>query len=226
MNNVINYESEKDILIEEYIFGHHFTIYYVTDGYSALPITTVANYKFSKNDDCGEYGEEYGAFAPDYKIDTEIMCKLNNIMDNVLKNLENAGNPYLGILGMDCVVSREGELYINGFKNFMEECSCPVVLDIIEEDLIELINSCINGYFSDEYNEIKTNDYAGIGIRATSSSPITEINDEIDFLSEEMKSCILYKKGATLKSAKNFLYEELEHFGNNIKYRTDIAQTK
>ena len=61
-------KGEDKIVLEDYVYGHEFTFYVVTDGYSALHLATVANYKFAEDGDGGILTSGVGAFTPDYKV--------------------------------------------------------------------------------------------------------------------------------------------------------------
>lgn len=46
-------KGEDKVVFEDYVFGHEFTVYVVTDGYNAVHLATVANYKFAEDGDGG-----------------------------------------------------------------------------------------------------------------------------------------------------------------------------
>ena len=105
--------DEKKVVLEDYVYGHEFTFYAVTDGYSALPLMTVANYKFMENGNGGILTSGTGAFAPDYKVSKDIETSImNDVVVKVLQALERKGTPYLGILGIDCVLMPDGQYVV------------------------------------------------------------------------------------------------------------------
>ena len=112
--------DEKKVVLEDYVYGHEFTFYAVTDGYSALPLMTVANYKFMENGNGGILTSGTGAFAPDYKVSKDIETSImNDVVVKVLQALERKGTPYLGILGIDCVLMPDGQYVVLNFKPFL-----------------------------------------------------------------------------------------------------------
>ena len=64
--------------------------------------------------------------------------------------LEIEGNPYLGILGVNGVLTDDGKIFVLGWHSFMQDCDASAILEILDEDLYELFDSCIIGSFSDE----------------------------------------------------------------------------
>lgn len=102
-------KDENKVVLEDYVYGHEFTIYVVTDGYSALHLATVANYKFAEDGDGGILTSGVGAYTPDYKISSDIENSvMQNVVERVLASLQRKETPYLGVLGIDCVLTTDG----------------------------------------------------------------------------------------------------------------------
>ena len=76
--------GEQDILIQEYPYGADFTAYFITDGYSAVPLTTVRNFKFENADKSGKYTKGAGCYAPDYKVNNLILDRIGHILENIV----------------------------------------------------------------------------------------------------------------------------------------------
>jgi phosphoribosylamine-glycine ligase len=237
-------KNETDILVEEYTYGTDFTVYYVTDGYTAVKLSAVRNYKFTNDDNCGILTNGMGAFAPDYKISQTVLQRVDNVVRNTLASLEKNGTPYLGILGVDCTLTGEDKFYVNEFKPFFQDFDAPVILNLIEEDLYKLLQSCIDGIFSDEYETIEQNNLSSISAVVTSRhfnktiSGFENIEDieNIDFikfkrtpsgeyLTQRGEEFVITRSASTLSRAKKYLYEDLSeiHF-DGMRYRKDIGK--
>ncbi len=232
-------KNETNVLIEEFTHGHNFTIYYITDGYSALPISTVANYKFSENGDGGLLTNGMGCFAPDYKISEVVVSRVDNIVRNTLSALDRKGTPYLGILGVECTLTGEDKFFVNEFKPFLQNFDAAAVLNLIDDNLIEIFMACIDGLFADEYEEIKTNELSSVstvvmsrqnnkvikgfeGIDDIEILNITKTNDE-KYLTCKGEVFVITKTASTLNRAKNLIYEDLAQISfDGMKYRKDI----
>ena len=192
--------GEEDLIIEDYIYGTNFTVYYFTDGYSALPITAVANLKFATGDLEGDFTDGVGSYAPDYRISNKTLKKLKPLVDNILVNFEQKGNPYMGILGIECILTGDDEFLAEDLKPFFQNHDCRTVLNILEDDIIEIIYSCINGAFSDEYEIIKTNNLHSITAivsaqlenRLINNLDICEDIDNIDFIGIKQDGVNIY----------------------------------
>lgn len=236
-------KGETNLLIEDYVFGHDFTVYYITDGYSALPLGTVANYKFMKDGDSGILTNGMGCFAPDYKISQLVMARVENIIKNTLVSLDKKGSPYVGIMGIDCTLTGEDKFFVNGFRPFLQDFDASAILNSIDDDLIKIFNACIDGLFSDEYEDILSNNMASVSAVVLSKSENNLINgleliDDIEnvnfidisknkdgnYVTKGERAFVLTQTASTLARAKRKLYEDLSEISfEGMLYRKDIG---
>lgn len=240
---ILTSKGEADILIEEFIFGKSFTIYFITDGYSAVPLTSVGNYKFMLDGDGGILTNGSGCFAPDFKISQVVFSRIENIIRNTLVSLEKKGTPYIGMLGIECTLTGEDKFYVNEFKPVLQDHDATAVLNLLEDDLLKIFQACIDGFFADEYENIKTNDLTSVSATVFSRQnakvikgfeKIEDINN-IDFLNVKKTNNDIYlslkgpaftltKTAATISRARTYLYEDLEQISfEGMKYRKDIG---
>jgi phosphoribosylamine--glycine ligase len=100
-----------------------------------------------------------GACSPNFKlsIDDEYFI-MNNVIYPTLDYFEISGNPYLGILGVNGILSDDGNIFILGWIPFLQDCDCAAILENINDDLYSLFESCIIGSFSDEVDNINISD--------------------------------------------------------------------
>ena len=154
--------GEQKIVLEDYVYGHEFTLYVITDGYHVIPITTVANYKFTENGDGGIFTDGIGAYTPDYKISKEIENYImNSVVTPILTKSENDGAPYLGIIGVECVLTSDNKVITLNIKPFLSDHDAQAVLGLIDEDLISLFEACVTGSFED-YDNVKLSDMSAV----------------------------------------------------------------
>ena len=231
--------GETGVLIEEFTYGHNFTVYFMTDGYSAIPFATVGNYKLMEDGDGGLLTEGVACYAPDYKISQVIISRIENVVRNTLVSLDKKGEPYVGILGVDCTLTGEDKFYVNEFKSFMQNFDARAVLNSVEENLIDVFIACIQGLFADEYEQIKTNDLHSIssvvsarqGGKSIKWFELFDEKDNIDFiqynknLTVQGENIVLTRCASTLSRAKGYLYGDLSEINfDGVKYRKDICQ--
>lgn len=237
-------KNETEVLIEEFNCGHNFTVYYITDGYSAVPLISVCNYKFASDGDGGFLTNGAGCFAPDYKVSELVLARLENVVKNTLTSLERKNSPYMGFLGVDCTLTDEDTFIVNEFKPFLQDFDGSAVLNLIDDDLIRIFYACIDGLFADEYNQVNTTDYASVSVVVTSRQynkiikgfeNIDDINNVEfigvrtnsagDYLTEKGECFVLTRTASTLSRAREYLYDDLNQIKfDGMKYRSDICK--
>ncbi len=199
--------GEEKVIITEYAYGHTFTMYVVTDGYHAIPLTTVATSKFTEVDGGGLLTSGCACYSPDFKVSEEIQKKIfKNVVLNALTSLERKETPYVGILGIDAVVTGEDSYTVLEFRPFMQDVDMQTVLNCIDEDLVDLFEACANGFFADEYDDILTNDNQSVSVLVKSRKEGCIINN-LDLIECEV---------SFINTVKNEYFEYLSSKGNNF----------
>lgn len=236
-------KDENKVVFEDYVYGHEFTIYVVTDGYSALHLATVANYKFAEDGDGGILTSGVGAYTPDYKISSDIENSvMQNVVERVLASLQRKETPYLGVLGIDCVLTTDGNFVTLDFKPFLSDHDAEAVLNLVDENLLTLFEACAVGSFADDYEKIDVSDNSSVSCVISSrkkgeiikglelvESDITHFattkNKYFEYETVEGKTLVLTKTAKTLSRARKHLYEDVELISfSGKKCRNDICE--
>lgn len=236
-------KDENKVVLEDYVYGHEFTIYVVTDGYSALHLATVANYKFAEDGDGGILTSGVGAYTPDYKISSDIENSvMQNVVERVLVSLQRKETPYLGVLGIDCVLTTDGNFVTLDFKPFLSDHDAEAVLNLVDENLLTLFEACAVGSFADDYEKIDVSDNSSVSCVISSrkkgeiikglelvESDITHFattkNKYFEYETVEGKTLVLTKTAKTLSRARKHLYEDVELISfSGKKCRNDICE--
>lgn len=236
-------KGEDKIVLEDYIYGHEFTLYVVTDGYSALHLATVANYKFAEDGDGGILTSGVGAFTPDYKVSSIVENSvMQNVVTRVLESLQRKETPYLGILGVDCVLNNDGSFVTLDFKPFLSDHDADAVLNLVDENLLTLFEACAVGSFADDYEKIDVSENSSVSCVISSrkkgeiikgielvESDITHFattkNKYLEYETIEGKTLVLTKTAKTLSRARKHLYEDVGLISfSGKKCRKDICE--
>ncbi len=242
-------EKGKRIIIEDYIYGTPFSFYTITDGYKALPIGTSITYKHTLEGEGGQLTSGMGACSPNYKLTVENEYFLmDNVIYPTLDYLEIEGSPYLGILGINGILTDEGNLYILGWQSFMQDCDTQTILEILDEDLYKLFYSCVIGSFSDELDFIRLNDRfaASLVLSCKNKTNCENIISGLDNIDENTK-IVFYPSvsknryleyeanegavlsvtttSATAAGAVKKMYDEAQDISfNSVYFRKDICK--
>lgn len=245
--NDIFESGEKKVIIEDFVLGHEFSFYVITDGYKALPLGSVANYKYSLEGNGGLITPGIGAFVPDYKISKQVEKKiLQQIIYPALNTLARNHTPYVGILGVDCIMTSQDHIYAIEFNSFLQTPDSQGILTILDENLYDVMHACAIGSFADDYETIDISDnYAVSCVLSTIKKECTIIYglDELDeetqlahfntrkneYLEYETKgdrTLVVTRTAKTLSRATETLYDEISLINfEGMKYRKDIAES-
>lgn len=244
--------TEKKILIEDYIAGQEFSYYIITDGYNAMPVNSVVPYKSVLEGNGGSVTSGLGAYAPFYMIDRELEGRIfKSVIYPALDELSRNGNQYVGILGVDIILDRNGRLNVIEFNPFFKEPDAQCVLDLLNENLVQIMRAAITGSLVDDYKEISMKPLYSTSVVLSSGNYPSEgkYGSVIDGIDEAQEHCeiahfntikdndgntitaggrtlVVTANASTLeKSAKN-VYECVDFINfESMKYRKDIGKT-
>ncbi len=244
-------EKNKRIIIEDYVYGSPFSFYAITDGYKALPIGSSISYKHSLDGDGGQLTSGMGACVPNYKLSLENEYFLmDNVIYPTLDYLEIEGNTYTGILGVNGILTDDGKIFVLGWQAFMQDCDAAPILEILDEDLFNLFESCIIGSFSDDRDNIKfKNKYStSIVLNCRKKKNLENVVSGLDNLDEntvltfypnvKKNKYLEYEANSgavisvtttanTVSSAVNKMYQEVKDINfDGMYYRKDICKIK
>ena len=239
------FSGEEKILIEDYVYGTDFSFYVITDGYKALPIGSTVDYKFSLEGNGGLMTEGMGAYSPCNKfIYDQIDYLMNDIVYPVIDYQANNGTPYIGIIGFDGVLTSDGRISIIECNTFLKDHDAQCVLSLLDDDIYKLMEACVIGSFSDEYDYVQLKDeFAVSGVLSSGKYKDgviigldelqdntfvahfnTKKNEYLEYLTQGGRTLLITKIAKTLSRAKQGLYEELEFIDFQGKqYRKDIC---
>lgn len=237
--------GEKRVIIEDFVYGHEFSYYVITDGYHAIPLSSVGNYKFVLDGDGGLLTSGMGAYVPDYKVTCDIEdYMMNGIIFPALDSLAQKGTPYVGILGIDSVLTPDNEIVALEFNPCLQDHDCQGVLSMIDENLFDVIYSCAIGSFADEYAQIRLNNDVSVSCVLSSGQKMGKVITGLDNLDEDTyvahfntvkneyleyetmggRTLVITKNAKTITRAVEALYEEVDavNFEGKI-HRKDLC---
>ena len=239
------FANEEKVIIEEYVHGTSFSLYVMTDGYKVLPIGSVTDYKFSLEGNGGVMTSGMGAYSPCMKLtDDHIAYIISEIAYPLIDSLEAQGNPYLGIIGFDGILTPDGKISIIECNTFLRDHDAQCILSLINHDIYKLMEACVIGSFSDDYDYIDIKDeFAVSGVLSSGrykNSVIegldelqddtlvahlnTKRNEYLEYETQGYNALVVTRIAKTLSRAKQGLYEELEFINfEGKRYRKDIC---
>ena len=236
---------EKRIVVEDFVLGHEFSFYVITDGYHSIPLGTAATYKYALDGNGGLVTSGQGSFVPDYKVSQQIEKKiLQQIIYPTLNSMGRNHTPYVGILGVDCVLTDDERLFALEFNTFLQAPEAQGILDLLDENLYDLMHACVVGSFADDYHKIDIEDSYAVSCVLSSGKKQGSIIYGLDDLDETTmvghfntkknadreyetkgdRTLVITQKAKTLSRAIGNLYDEVSLIKfDGKKYRKDIG---
>lgn len=210
--------GEPKVIIEEYVYGTNFSFFVLTDGFKALPLGSVRDYRYSLDGDGGTLTDGMGACSPFIKLSFEHEDYImNEVVYPIINYLSDGGKPYMGILGFEGVLTPEGDIAIIESLPFLKDHNAQAVLALIENNIFELMHSCAIGAFSDEYDMLDFKDEFAISLVLSSGKAVNEVITGLDNLSEDIEINHL--------NTKQNEYTEFETLGDRVLVASTTAMT-
>lgn len=187
---------ENKVVIEDYIDAKEASMYFITDGYTAIPIGTCS---------CDEnFASPVSAYSPDSIISDELEMKvLKETVYPLIDDLASRSQPYCGILGVDLFVN--GDVYnVIEFNTFFKQLHLQSILPLIKTNLYDLFLSSACGSLSDEYEYVdfdKSVTYSKIVENLPKEAFDSLQDDNISSVCTDNNHLILTQKAKTLTRA-------------------------
>ena len=189
-----------------------------------------------------------GACSPNFKfsLDNENFL-MENVVYPTLEFLEREYDTYTGILGVNGILTEDSELYVLGFNSFLQDADATSILELLNEDLVSLFETCIVGSFSDEIEiisqqdgyatslvlscknkENKSNSISGLDLLDEETIityyPSVEKNRYMEYEANSGSVLVLTTKASTVNSASKKMYAEAAEITfKGQYYRRDIC---
>ena len=139
----------NEVVIEERLIGQEVSLMAFTDGKTIVPMLPAQDHKRLLNNDEGPNTGGMGAYAPAPIFTTGLM---NEAMESVLipaiKGLRDEGTPFIGVLYAGLILTESG-LSVLEFNCRFGDPETQVVLPLLETDLLDIAEACVNGTLMD-----------------------------------------------------------------------------
>ncbi|MFO1123303.1 MAG: phosphoribosylamine--glycine ligase [Hyphomicrobiales bacterium] len=134
-----------ECVIEEFLEGEEASFFVLTDGRTALPLTTAQDHKRVGDGDTGPNTGGMGAYSPAPCM-TPALCAeaLDRIVRPTIKALAEMGHPYVGVLYAGLILTRDGPKLIEYNARFGDP-ECQVMMMRLKDDLVTLLLACCDG---------------------------------------------------------------------------------
>lgn len=242
-------ESGNTMVIEEFMTGREVSVLSFVDGNTIKTMTSAQDHKRAKDGDQGLNTGGMGTFSPSpfYTKEVEEFCN-EHVYQKTVDAMKAEGRPFKGIIFFGLMLTEEGPKVLEYNARFGDP-EAQVVLPRMKNDLIDVVEACIDGTLNQI--DLEFEDNAAVCVVLASDGYPLEYKKGIPITGfEEFKKhdgyyCFhagtkfdggqivtnggrvlgITAKGATLKEARANAYKATEWIQFENKYmRNDIGK--
>jgi len=142
------FSTSSRVIIEEFLKGEEASYFVITDGKNFKQIGTAQDHKRIGENDTGLNTGGMGAYSPSLIIDKSVEDKIiNKIIKPTIQGMSELGCKYKGILYAGLMIDN-GEPKLIEYNIRFGDPECQVLMMRLENDLLDLIQNCIDEKFN------------------------------------------------------------------------------
>jgi phosphoribosylamine--glycine ligase len=238
-------EAGDEVVIEERLVGQEVSMMAFTDGISVIPMLPAQDHKRLLDGDEGPNTGGMGAYAPAPIFTAAMMNEaIESVLKPAIKGLNSEGTPFVGVLYAGLMLTPNG-IRVLEFNCRFGDPETQVVLPLLETDLLDIVEACVNGHLS-EMNLDWKNGAAVCVVLASRGYPEKQETGKIISFDELPEDVICFHAGTKfdreniitsggrvfgltawaedLESAVEKVYANIDKVSfEGIQYRKDIA---
>ena len=138
-------DAGNEIVIEEFMTGREVSVLCYCDGTHIKPMTSAQDHKRAKDGDQGLNTGGMGTFSPSpfYTAEVQKFCE-DKIYQPTMDAMKAEGRDFVGILFVGLMLTADGPKVLEYNARFGDP-EAQVVLPRMENDIIDVMNACIDG---------------------------------------------------------------------------------
>ena len=150
-------DAGNEIVIEEFMTGREVSVLAFCDGKTIKCMTSAQDHKRAKDGDQGLNTGGMGTFSPSpfYNDEVEAFCE-KYVYQSTIDAMASEGRPFTGILFTGLMITEDGPKVLEYNARFGDP-EAQVVLPIMKNDIIDVMEACIDGKLSDVELEFEDN---------------------------------------------------------------------
>ena len=170
-------DAGDEVLLEERLFGPEVSVLAFCDGADFRVMPAAQDHKRLAVGDLGPNTGGMGAFHPSPNADDALLERVGKeVIAPTLRAMIDEGRPYRGVLYAGMMLTATGPMVIE-FNCRFGDPETQVVLPLLESDLFDVMNACIDGSLSETAVEWSSDAAVTVvmasgGYPVSSSSPV------------------------------------------------------
>lgn len=133
------------VVVEERLTGREISLLAFCDGKTAKPMVTARDHKRALDGDRGLNTGGMGAVAPSPDIKQSVIDEImSRVVQPTLDGMNALGTPFVGVLFVGVMLTPKGIMTLE-FNCRFGDPETQVILPLLETDIIDVFNACIDG---------------------------------------------------------------------------------
>ena len=138
-------EAGDEVVIEERLTGPEISLMAFTDGTCVIPMLPAQDHKRLLDGDNGPNTGGMGAYAPAPVFTSGMLQEtVEKILRPAVSGLRNEGRPFVGVLYAGLMLTKDG-IRVLEFNCRFGDPETQAVLPLLETDLADIMESCLDG---------------------------------------------------------------------------------
>ena len=138
-------EAGTEVVIEERMTGQEVSLMAFTDGVTVVPMVSAQDHKRLLDGDNGPNTGGMGAYAPAPIFTNDLLQEtIEKVLQTAVDGLRNEGRKFVGVLYAGLMITPNG-IRVLEFNCRFGDPETQVVLPLLETDLVEISESCVDG---------------------------------------------------------------------------------
>ncbi|MCH4889921.1 phosphoribosylamine--glycine ligase [Acidaminobacter sp. JC074] len=240
-------DAGSKVVFEEFLTGIEASILCFVDGKTIKPMASAQDYKKAYDNDLGLNTGGMGAYSPSRLFDETLKAHVDEeILQPFMKGVLSENIDYKGIIFIGLMIE-DGQAKVIEFNCRMGDPETQVVLPRMENDLLDVLEACVDGTLEDI--DLKWSDKQAVGVvmasggypEAYEKNKLIKGLDQVDAIvfhagTKADNDQVLTNGGRVLtvvslnehlSQARAHSYKELEKINfEHMMYRTDIAKSQ
>lgn len=150
-------EAGNRVVVEDFMTGREVSVLCYCDGTTVLPMTSAQDHKRAKDNDEGLNTGGMGTFSPTpfYTEEVQAFCE-KYVYQPTMDAMKAEGRDFVGIMFVGLMLTEDGPKVLEYNARFGDP-EAQVVLPRMKNDIIDVMNACIDGKLSDITLEFEDN---------------------------------------------------------------------
>ena len=142
-------DAGNEVVIEERMAGPEVSLMAFTDGTFVVPMVSAQDHKRLLDNDEGPNTGGMGAYAPAPIFTKELLQEaIEKVLQPAVDGLRNEGRTFVGVLYAGLMLTKDG-IRVLEFNCRFGDPETQVVLPLLETDLLDIVDACVDGKLAD-----------------------------------------------------------------------------